>query len=97
MRRLKGAPTSDHLKLVLSIIDGPHCPVGGGRFPRQSTAAASGERKAWSDDSDTPAVTSARLASSVRSMIAARENDSSPRISYTRAYLRHRIYDGAKG
>ena len=32
MRRLKGTPTSDHLKLVLSIIDGPHCPVGGGGF-----------------------------------------------------------------
>jgi hypothetical protein len=30
-------------------------------------------------------------------MIAAWENDSSPRISYTRAYLRNRIYDGAKG
>ena len=25
MRRLKGTPTGDHLKLVLSIIDGPHC------------------------------------------------------------------------
>ena len=38
MRRLKGAPTSDHLKLVLSIIDGPHCPVGGWGLQQSSPA-----------------------------------------------------------